>query len=171
MRKVQILAIPLLVVLVLLIGMGAGACGGGVDGETPPPPGDENGAPPPGDEEEAAPPAALPKPGEWTASTGASEFTFTFNVRSDSTSIESVRYELAVYAGVLKGIVVPRLPIIGGQFTFDTETWAPWRVGPSKDWDMVIQGRFDETGTHASGTWEISSEGTILAAGTWESSR
>ena len=128
---------------------------------TPTPPETPPEAPP------APPPTALPKSGEWTAATGASLFTFTFNVSSDSTSIGSVRYELAVSAGVLKGIVVPGLPIIGGQFMFDTETWAPWT---ETAWDMVIQGEFDETGTHASGTWEISAEGTILAVGTWEAS-
>lgn len=37
MRKVRVLATPLLIVLVLLIGMGAGACGGGVEEETTPP--------------------------------------------------------------------------------------------------------------------------------------
>ena len=123
---------------------------------------------------EAPTTTAPPKPGEWTASTGTSEFTFTFNVSSDSTSIEEFHYELAVSAGVLKGLVVPRLPIIGGQFTFDTETWAPWRpwTGPGLEtaWDMVIQGEFDETGRHASGTWEISADGTTCQAGTWEAS-
>jgi hypothetical protein len=37
MSKVRILAIPLLVALVLLIGMGAGACRGGVEDQAPPP--------------------------------------------------------------------------------------------------------------------------------------
>jgi Raf kinase inhibitor-like YbhB/YbcL family protein len=46
-KKVRILAIPLLLVLVLMVGMGVGACGGGVE---------EEAAPPSGDEEEGAPP-------------------------------------------------------------------------------------------------------------------
>jgi hypothetical protein len=46
-RRAWILAISFLAVLVLLIGMGAGACGGN---------GDESGTPSPGDEEEVTPP-------------------------------------------------------------------------------------------------------------------
>ncbi len=52
MRKAWILSISLLTVLVLLIGMGVGACGGG---EVTPPDGEEEEAPP-GEEEEEAPP-------------------------------------------------------------------------------------------------------------------
>lgn len=52
MRRTWIIAVPLLVALVLLIGIGAGACGGG---EITPPPGEEETAPPPAEEEEAPP--------------------------------------------------------------------------------------------------------------------
>jgi len=81
MRKVRILALPLLVVLVLLIGMGAGACDGGGGGEVAPPPGEEEEAPPE-EEEETAPPEeeeeeAAPLPGEEEEEevTGQSNFT------------------------------------------------------------------------------------------------
>jgi len=170
MRRTWIVAIPLLVALVLLMGMGAVACGGGVEEQAAHPPGDEEVAPPPEEEEETPPAPGLPTPGGWTASTGAGEFTFTFTVSSDGTSIETIHYELTTQAYVQKGIVVPRLPIVGGQFTFDTEAWASWRMMGEKGWDMVIQGSFDETGTHASGAWEISSAGTVLTAGIWEAS-
>jgi len=52
MKKVQILAVTLLVVLVLLVGMGAVACGGAADETTTPPPGDgaETTTPPPEEE-------------------------------------------------------------------------------------------------------------------------
>jgi Raf kinase inhibitor-like YbhB/YbcL family protein len=57
MKKIKILAITLLVVLVMLVGMGAVACGGAAD-ETTPPPGDgqETTTPPPGDGQETTPP-------------------------------------------------------------------------------------------------------------------
>ncbi|HEY54837.1 MAG TPA: hypothetical protein G4N91_00955 [Dehalococcoidia bacterium] len=58
----------------------------------------------------------------------------------------------------------PVRPITGGQFTIDLVV-AP-QYGP--DWDIVIEGGFDETGTHASGTWEISAAGIPCKSGTWE---
>ena len=61
----------------------------------------------------------------------------------------------------------PMWPITGSQFTIDLVEMIEY--GP--DWDIGIEGRFDETGTHASGTWEISSAGTTCQASTWESSR
>jgi len=152
MRKVRILAIPLLVVLVLLIGMGAGACGG----------------------REGAPPTpALPKPGEWAASTGCSKFTFTFTINPDSTGITEFYYCLTELKcdGVWQSAesvveCIQIIPIAGGQFAIED-----FDVAPPERWDLTVHGSFDETGTHASGTWEISSEGTICQAGTWESSR
>ena len=78
MKRTWILAIPLLVVMVLLIGMGAGACDGGGGGEVTPPPGDEEEeevAPPPGDEEEeeeeVTPPPSKPN---FTSDDGRIEF-------------------------------------------------------------------------------------------------
>ena len=165
MRKVQILAIPLLIVLVLLIGMGAGACGGGGEGEV---------APPPGEEEEAAPTPALPKPGEWVASTGCSEFTFYLTVSPDGTSIPETSYSLfqlecGSYIHTAPHLTAehsPPWPITGGQFTIDfVESFQTM-----SDWHIVIQGSFNETGTNSSGTWEISADGTTCQAGTWESS-
>jgi len=159
MRKVQIIAIALLVVgLVLLIGMGAGACGGG-------------------EEEETAPTTtpALPKPGEWAASTGCSEFTFTFTVSPDSTGIAEFYYCLTelecdgAWSSAESTVeCIQIIPITGGQFAIEDFTVArPF----GERWSLTVQGRFDETGMHASGAWEISAEGTICQAGTWESSR
>jgi len=37
-------------------------------------------------------------------------------------------------------------------------------------WSLTVRGRFDETATHASGTWEISADGTTCQEGTWEAS-
>ena len=154
MRKVRIIAISLLVVLVLLIGVGAGACGGG----------------------EGAPPTpALPQPGEWTASTGCSEFTFTFTVSPDSKGIAEFYYCLTELEcdGVRSSAestveCIQIIPIAGGQFAIEDFTVArPF----GERWDLTVHGSFDETGTHASGTWEISSAGTTCQAGTWEASR
>jgi len=111
-------------------------------------------------------PVALPKPGEWTAATGASEFEFTsFTVSPDSTSITLTCGPTTV-SGKASLEKSPPWTITGGQFTIDWEEYLQY--GPN--WDIVIQGRFDETGTQASGTWEISAEGTACQEGTWEAS-
>jgi len=150
MRKVPILAISLLLALVLLIGMGVGACGGG---EVTPPPGEEE------EEEEVTP--APPTPGEWTTSTEFGELGFTVN--SGSTGITKVSFNFAEFecggAQVSGGVSAenPSLwPITDGQFTVDASI--PFG-------EVVIEGEFDETGTHASGTWEIN-----VCSGTWEAS-
>ena len=185
MKRTWIIAIPLLVVLVLLIGMGAGACGGGVEEE-----------------------AALPKPGEWVASTGSSEFVFTFTVNPDSTGIPQYTFEFEEFGcggyrvgkltgSIARGEPIPIHPLpSGAEFSF-VDDWEVYS-GRDKDpltgisgwihiyWHIVIEGRFDETGTQASGTWEISSvgkvhtfspissppssEGTVCQEGTWEAS-
>ena len=147
MKRVWILAIPL-VVLVLLIGMGAGACGDGevaLDGE----------------EEEEEVISAPPTPGEWIISADFGELGLTVN--SGSTGITKVSFNFAEFecdgVQVSGGVSVKNpdmWPITDGQFTVDVF------VSP---WDVVIEGEFDETGTHASGTWEI---GTC--SGTWEAS-
>ena len=164
MKRTWILAIPLLVVMVLLIGMGAGACDGGGGGEVTPPPGDEEEE----EEEEEEVTPASPTPGEWTASTGCSEFTFTFTVSPDGIAISEMSCSFREFKCGPRTVTAPgatfkRSPpwsITGGQFTVETS------MG---DWGIAIQGRFDETGRHASGTWEISAEGITCQAGTWES--
>ncbi len=117
-----------------------------------------------------------PKPNEWTASTGSSQFTFTFTVSPDSTGITEIYYSFFAFecAGWVMTITPstveksPPYPITGGQFTIEISR-SP-QYGQGLDLDIVIQGSFDETGTHASGTWEISVEGTTCPAGTWEAS-
>jgi len=127
-------------------------------------------------EEELAPTTtpALPKPGEWAASTGCSEFTFTFTVSPDSTGIAEFYYCLTelecdgAWSSAESTVeCIQIIPITGSQFAIEDFTVArPF----GERWSLTVQGRFDETGTHASGTWEISAEGTICQAGTWESS-
>ena len=122
----------------------------------------------------APPTPSLPKPGQWTASTGATEFTFTFTVNPDSTGIAEFYYCLTelecdgVWSSAESTVeCIQIIPITGGQFAIEDFTVArPY----GERWSLTVRGRFDETGTHAAGTWEISAEGTICAEGTWEAS-
>ena len=103
-----------------------------------------------------------PRPGEWTASTGTSKFSFGFTVDDTSTNIPiiSCSYHRSTYSMTFS----TPWPITDGQFTIE------WPEVPTNS-DIVIQGSFDETGTHASGTWEISVQGTDdRQTGTWEAS-
>ena len=111
---------------------------------------------------------ALPMSGEWTATTEFGEIGFTVN--PDSTRIAKVSFDFVEFkcgntqlSGGMSIGSETLWPITDGQFTIDTS------LGPMTPWDVVIQGEFDQTGTHASGTWEISSAGEIRS-GTWESS-
>ena len=116
------------------------------------------------------PPAEIiPMPGEWTVSTGTSSFTFTFNVSPDSTSVSIVDYELTelqigslAWSGYFSFDEPLTWPISGGKFTM---SWSSSTLGLA----IVIKGSCDETGTHASGTWEVKG-GTDSQTGTWEAS-
>jgi hypothetical protein len=126
--------------------------------------------------EEVAPPAtpALPEPGEWTASTGVSEFAFTFTVNPSSTGITEFYYRLTelecdgVWSSAESTVeCIQIISITSGQFAVEDFAVAePY----GERWGLTVRGRFDEAGTHASGTWEISAEGTICQEGTWEAS-
>jgi hypothetical protein len=131
-------------VLVLLIGMGVVACGG-----------------------EATP--GLPTPGGWVASIDIGELRFI--VSPDSTGISEVslyfpeEFECGAHTmtNSIHGYKNPDLWLItDGRFTVE-----PLATGY---WVIDVQGEFDETGTHASGTWSISAEGVTCQAGTWEAS-
>ena len=126
----------------------------------------------PTSEEPTPPPeVALPRSGEWTASTGNIGFTFSFTVSPERTSIARVSYELVGFrygsntaSGRYAITPYPRWNITDGQFTAGgTNLYHP-------NLHIVIQGSFDETATHASGTWEISTEETESHTGTWEAS-
>ena len=122
----------------------------------------------------APPTPSLPKPGQWTASTGATEFTFTFTVNPDSTGIAEFYYCLTelecdgVWSSAESTVeCIQIIPITGGQFAIEDFTVArPY----GERWSLTVRGRFDETGTHASGTWEISADGTTCQEGTWDAS-
>jgi uncharacterized repeat protein (TIGR02543 family) len=124
------------------------------------------------------PPTALPKPGEWRASTGSSQFTlFVLTVNPNSTEITQIDYHFDEFkcGGCQSNLMafyerepIPIHPLPSGtEFTVDVELET---VLLPCCWHMYIHGIFDETGTHASGSWEISAEGTICAEGTWSAS-
>ena len=177
MKKLQILAVPLLIVLVLLIGM-AGACGNGEE-TSPTPPAEEKGVAMPEAEEEPvkpeeeeeavvpeekeeAPAPAPPTPGEWTASTEFGELGFTVTPDSKGISKISLSFPgkfscggITVSGGGASVEGASPWPITDGRFTIDTSI----SMGP-----VIIEGSFDESGKHASGTWEIN-----VCSGDWES--
>lgn len=111
-----------------------------------------------------------PRPGEWAASTGCDEFTFTFTVSPDSTGISQISLHFTEFecgnvetTGIWQSDPFdPVKPITGGQFSA-----------------LGIQGTFDKTGTHASGTWEIDCQDLLDSnnqdlpthSGTWTASR
>jgi hypothetical protein len=92
-------------------------------------------------------------------------------VSADSTSIPTYSYQFTEFecghVQVTGGIEAidrdPPYPITDGQFTIETHDYYA-------GWDIAFQGQFDETGMHASGTWEITTEETTCS-GTWESSQ
>lgn len=111
---------------------------------------------------------APPKPGEWTATTDFGELGFTVN--PDSTGIAKVSFDFAEFtcgnnqwSGGMSIEHETPWPITDGEFTLDTP------LGYRSLWDVVIHGEFDKSGTHASGTWEISSA-EKTCSGNWESS-
>lgn len=155
------------------------------------------------------PTTVLPKSGVWNASTGATEFIFNFTVNSDGTGISQYTHEFTEfgYCGgyrvgkmtseVSLGEPIPINPLpSGAEFSLvdDKQVYSGQEEDPLRGipgwihiyWHIVIEGQFDETGTHASGTWAISStgkehslspissppssEGTICQEGTWEAS-
>ena len=117
--------------------------------------------------------AGPPMAGEWVAQTDSGEFTFTFTINPDSTGISEFTLDFSEFycegvtiSGSSKVTIEPMPPITGGQFTIDTKYYLQY----APDWDIVIQGMFDEIGTQAFGTWQISSGETTCASGTWTSS-
>lgn len=121
------------------------------------PPVEEEVAPP--EEEEVAP----PKSGEWSASTEFGELMFTVN--PGGTGITKISFHFSEFKCgpvTLSGAVSVENPslwaITDGQFTAKVDLMPP---------EIIIRGEFNETGRHASGTWEVHSAGTICS-GTWE---
>jgi hypothetical protein len=101
--------------------------------------------------------------GEWSASTEFGEFKFT--VTPEATGISKIFFNFSKFecgsvtisAGQVS--VESLWPITGDQFTVNVN------LGFN---EIIIRGRFDETDSYATGTWEIDSIGAICS-GTWES--
>jgi len=101
---------------------------------------------------------------------------FVFTVNPDSTAITKIDYHFKEfkcggYQSQLMALYerepIPIHPLpSGAEFTVDADL----EFFEFCCWHMYIHGIFDETGMQASGTWEISSEGTTCQEGTWEAS-
>ena len=108
--------------------------------------------------------SAPPESGEWSASAEFGEFKFTVN--PEATGISKILFNFSRFeCGAVRissgQVSVESLwPITGDQFTVNVNLGS---------YEIVIGGRFDETGRCATGTWEIDSIGAICS-GTWESS-
>lgn len=124
-----------------------------------------------------------PTPGNWTAS---AEFEMAFTVNPTSTGITKITYDstssdwkcgsvsvyigITFYAGTFESgkLTDESWPISDNKFTITRE----FPIGPTRHplKTITIRGKFDETGTHASGTWEAVSSLGETCSGTWEAS-
>ena len=107
---------------------------------------------------------ALPMPGEWRGSAEFGEFVFIVN--NNSTGISKISYNFSNWtcgpttrSGGVSISYTPHWPITSGQFTIETDLGG---ILP-----MTIRGKFDETGTHASGNWEAVSSG-VTCSSAWD---
>ena len=113
------------------------------------------------------PTVVLPMSGEWNASVEFGELVFTVN--NSSTGISEISYNFSSWtcgptlrSGEMGFGHIPHWPITRGQFTIETDLGGALYEVP-----MTICGKFDETGKHASGTWEAVSYGTTCS-GAWD---
>lgn len=126
-----------------------------------------------------------PTPGDWTASAEFGTIAFTVNITS--TGITEITYEFSDWkcgskplhgaftvfpAGVDLSSKSNRAmqegwSIGGNEFTITHDKSLPPRF-PLEE--IIIHGTFDQTGTHASGTWEAVSSSGETCSSTWEAS-
>ena len=111
-------------------------------------------------------------PSEWNASTDFGELKFTVN--SDGTGVIEITYIFsswtcgpATMSGTMKFSKSSGWPITDRQFTIKN-TLDPPPIGSGSQ-VMTINGTFDKTGAHASGTWEADWYGS-LCSGNWQAS-
>jgi hypothetical protein len=109
-------------------------------------------------------------PSEWNVSTDFGELKFTVN--PDGTGVTEITYIFsswtcgsATMSGTVKFSKSSGWPITDRQFTIKN-TFDPPPIGSGSQ-VMVITGTFDETGAHASGTWEADWYGSICS-GNWQ---
>ena len=110
-------------------------------------------------------------PSEWNASTDFGELKFTVN--SDGTGVIKITYIFSSYtcgsatmSGTMKFSKSSGWPITDRQFTIKNTLDPPPPIGSGSQM-MTITGTFDETGAHASGTWEADWYGSICS-GNWQ---
>lgn len=118
------------------------------------------------------PTPAPPRSGVWSASTEFGELAFTVN--PEGTAITRVSLNFSQFQCGPLAISTrfsaehPSLwAITGRQFTVTFNDLPPW-VSPPLEPPLSIRGKFDETGTHVSGTWEVHVDGAVCS-GTFES--
>ena len=109
-------------------------------------------------------------PSEWIALTNFGDLKFTVN--SDGTGVIEITYIFsswtcgpATMSGTMKFSKSSGWPITDRQFTIKN-TLDPPPIGSGSQ-VMTINGTFDETGAHASGTWEADWYGS-LCSGNWQ---
>ena len=105
---------------------------------------------------------AQPRSGDWIASTGFGEFTFT--VDSNSTHINKLSLTFASFtcgnitrSGTITTSASPGWPITDNQFNIEQT---------DGNTTTTINGTFTQTGDQASGTWSFNISGTICS-GSW----
>lgn len=117
-----------------------------------------------------------PTPGDWM--TASAEFEMAFTVNPASTGITTIAYEsssdwkcgsVPAYIGVrfYAGIEEESWPISDNEFTITNEFPIMGTTRPPLK-TITINGVFDETGTHASVTWEAVSSLGETCSGVWE---
>ncbi len=106
-----------------------------------------------------------PRSGLWSASADFGVFKFTVNPKATAITkmlLDFSRFKcgsISISSGKIS--VESQWPVNCNQFKVTVN------LGLYK---LVVRGKFDDTGTHAAGTWEIESIGAICS-GTWESDR
>jgi hypothetical protein len=107
---------------------------------------------------------------EWKASTDFGDLKFTVN--SDGTAVTEVSYVFSSWtcgsstkSGTIKITNASGWPITDRQFTIENDL----NPDPLLSEMMTISGTFDQSGTHASGTWQADLDDAVCS-GTWQAS-
>jgi hypothetical protein len=109
--------------------------------------------------------AASPTPGDWTASTAFGTLVFTVN--SASTHLTSVGLTFNGWRGRSGRVTVSTdngWPIASRSFSVSFGVWS--FNAPDDEW--TIEGNFENSGTGASGSWQVRLGGTTQESGTWK---
>lgn len=115
----------------------------------------------------------LPKPGNWLAMGNMGKFGFTVSEDSSEMTL-SETHDLVLDCGFFSGTMTSILPlngngkIIAREFTVTGVPQTPLEIlGKTLQLKLSFQGTFDETGTHATGNWEVNCE-DVTSSYTWD---